>query len=297
MLTQNIIKQKIAERQPVYGLFSSIASPTAIELIAEAGFDFVIIDTEHVLVNPETLENMVRAADALGLTPFVRITDNNPKTILKVLDCGAKGIVIPMVEDADQLADIVAAAKYFPLGNRSLNGGRAGAFGKQSLGDYCQYANQQIMIIAMIESQLGITNIKQILANPHLDLILEGAADLSQSLGLPWQINAPEVQDALRILHSACTAADVPYCTIPRADGDHVLWQQRGVTTFVLGEERGIAFRALQQKLNSVTAHSPNKVTTGAGSQATADKQAHDATYNRPPVTTHDRTNEGTFCE
>ena len=89
MLTENQLKKVIQAGQPAYGLFCSIPSPTAIEMIAEAGFDFVIIDTEHVLVNPETLENMIRAGDALQITVLVRVGDTDPKGILRVLDAGA----------------------------------------------------------------------------------------------------------------------------------------------------------------------------------------------------------------
>lgn len=86
MLRTNTLKSKLGSGLPVYGLISSIPAPAAIELIAEAGFDFVIIDMEHVLINPETVENMIRVAEGYGLTPLVRVADLNPKTLLRLLD-------------------------------------------------------------------------------------------------------------------------------------------------------------------------------------------------------------------
>lgn len=255
MTRPNLLKQKLRRGERVFGLFCSIPAPASVELAGVAGFDFVIIDTEHALINPETLENMIRTAEAVGITPLVRISGGgaDPKEILRALDGGAQGIVAPCVESAEAMRRIVAACKYHPHGARSLNAGRPGAFGKNSLAEYVVRANAEIMVVPMIESLAGVDNIAAILDVPGVDLVLEGAADLSQSCGLPWQIPAPPVQQALRTIHGACVRAAIPYCAIPRADGDYADWRSRGVSAFVLGDERGIAFRALQAKLQSMT--------------------------------------------
>ncbi|MGY2235292.1 HpcH/HpaI aldolase family protein [Pseudomonas gingeri] len=253
MLRTNQLKQKLGVGEVVHGLISSIPSPAAIELIAEAGFDFVIIDMEHVLINPETVEHMIRTAEAYDLTPLVRVADLDPKTLLRLLDGGAQGIVLPMVECPVQLAAAIAACKYHPLGRRSLNAGRPGSFGKHSLARYVEAANQQILLVAMIESAEGVRRAAEIAAVPGLDMLLEGAADLSQSLGMPWQIDQPAVQQALLDTWQAAKAAGVAYCTIPRQPGDAARWRARGVNAFVLGDERGIAFRALQSRLTTVS--------------------------------------------
>lgn len=252
MLRTNRLKQQIATGEPVYGLFCSIPSPAMIELIAEAGYDFVIIDTEHVLINPETIENMIRTAESYQLTPLVRVGDTDPKTLLRLLDGGAQGIVLPMVESADQVRQAVQSCKYFPEGNRSLNAGRPGSFGKSPLKDYVTKANAEIIVVAMIESQRGVENLEDIVTVPHVDMILEGAADLSQSLGIPWQTSHDDVQNALHYCHQIACNTGIPYCAIPRTPEDHDLWLNKGVTRFVLGDERGTAFRALQDKINTV---------------------------------------------
>ncbi|KGS12803.1 siderophore biosynthesis protein SbnG, partial [Pseudomonas coronafaciens] len=152
------------------------------------------------------------------------------------------------------LADAITACKYHPLGRRSLNAGRPGSFGKHSLAQYVEAANQQIMVVAMIESAEGVRRAAEIAAVPGLDMILEGAADLSQSLGMPWQIDQPDVQQALSDTWQAAQAAGVAYCTIPRQPGDAARWLARGVKAFVLGDERGIAFRALHARLTQISA-------------------------------------------
>jgi len=199
MLRVNALKRKLAARTPAYGLFASIPSPASIELIAEAGFDFVIIDTEHVLINPETVENMIRTAESYDLTPLVRVADGDPKTMLRLLDGGAQGIVLPMVEQAEQVREAVAACFYHPRGVRSLNAGRPGAFGKESLAEYVRRANQEILLVAMVESGAGVAQAEAIAAVDGVDMdkIL-----LLRSRGFSRQIN---VSTAVRLL-IACVA-------------------------------------------------------------------------------------------
>jgi 4-hydroxy-2-oxoheptanedioate aldolase len=162
--------------------------------------------------------------------------------------------VLPNVEDAATLARAVAACKYAPEGQRSLNAGRPGSFGKASLADYVEAANREILVVAMIESRQGVERIGDICAVPGLDLVLEGAADLSQSLGVTWQPGHPEVVQALEAVQRTASEHDVPYCAFLRDAKAKTRWRARGVSTFMLGDERGIAFRALQRALGEVRA-------------------------------------------
>ncbi len=261
MLRQNEFKQKLKAGQPTFGLFCSVPHPLMVELIALADYDFVILDTEHVLVNPETLENMIRAAEALSITPLVRLGDGSKETILRALDAGALGVVVPHVESGAQAEAIVRAARYYPEGMRSLNGGRPGAFGKRSLVEYMKRANEEILVIPMIESQAGLEHLDEILAVPGIDLILEGSADLSQSFGIPWQTGSQTVQDALAHLHARCCEIGVPSCAIPRTAAEFAPLWQRGIRSFVLGDERGISFRALNAHRTSYHQLIPTKET------------------------------------
>jgi 2-keto-3-deoxy-L-rhamnonate aldolase RhmA len=249
MLRANKLKQKLADGYPVYGLLVSIPSPLIVEMIGCADYDFIIIDTEHVQVNPETLEHMIRAAEAVDLTALVRVSEPNPKEILRVLDAGALGIVVPQVESREQAELIVRASKYAPHGNRSLNSGRAGIFGKHDLVDYIRRANEEIMVVPMIETRAGVEMATAILSVPGIDMVLEGAADLSQSYGIPWQTRAPVVKEALRQVSAAAERCGVPYCAIPRISEDHAEWVELGVKAFVLGDERGVTYRALRKHL------------------------------------------------
>ncbi|WDM23001.1 HpcH/HpaI aldolase family protein [Paenibacillus polymyxa] len=246
----NTLKEKIERKQPVFGLFVSIPHPVIIEMIGHAEYDFVIIDLEHAATNMESVEELVRAADLAGMTPLVRISKVERVEILKVLDCGAQGIVIPHVEQREQVEEAVRHAYYHPLGMRSLNSGRPGVFGKYPLTGYIQEANEQVMVVPMIESVEGVRQSASILSHPQVSWVLEGAADLSQSLGVPWQTEHPDVQRALGALYEAAKQCQVPYATVARSKEDMALWAERGVYIYVLGDDRNTAFRAYEQKRN-----------------------------------------------
>lgn len=252
MLTTNHLKRKLQEGQSVVGLFCSIPSPLMVEMIAHADFDFVIIDTEHVLVNPETLENMIRAAEAAQITPLVRVASSAASEILPILDAGAQGIVVPHVQTPAMVQQMVQACRYFPEGERSLNGGRPAGFGRFNLTEYIQQANQEVMAIALIEDRQAIDNLEAIVSVPGLDMVLEGAADLSQSYGVPWQTRSPVVQQAIEKIYQVCQQVKVPFCAIPRATEDFQRWTQNGVQAFVLGDDRGLAYRAMRDFRQSI---------------------------------------------
>lgn len=255
MLRANAVKRKLAADENVYGLFCSIPAPALVEMIGCAGYDFVILDSEHTLVDPQELENLIRAAEAVDLTPFVRVPEADPGAILRALDAGAMGIVIPHVRKRSDVDDAIRAARYAPEGMRSLNGGRVPGFGRIGLTEYVRLANAEIMVIPLIEDAEGIDAIDDILAGGGIDLVLPGPGDLSQSYGVPWQTRHPQVQQALRTLHTACTEHHIPFCPITSTPERNREWKAAGVTAFVLGEERGLAAQALRTHLNTTAAN------------------------------------------
>lgn len=249
MLQFNKLRARLAAGQRVYGLISSIPLPLVVEMIGYAGFDFVILDLEHVGVNPQTLEDMIRAAEICGLTPLVRVPGVEAGSILRALDAGAQGIVIPHVQDADQARQAVRASRYHPQGERGISGGRTTGFGTLPLTEYLALANREIMVVAMIEDVVGVENIEAIAAVPGIDMVLEGAIDLSQSFGVPGQAQHPQVQEALHRIAASCASQRVPFCAIPRAEGQHRSWCEAGVRAFLLGDDRGLSTRAMRMHL------------------------------------------------
>ncbi|CAH1903996.1 4-hydroxy-2-oxoheptanedioate aldolase [Candidatus Nitrotoga sp. HW29] len=249
MLQTNQLKQALVNGKTVFGLLNSIPSPLVVEMIGYAGYDFVILDMEHVCVNPETLENMVRAAECAAMTPLIRVPNAAPENILRALDCGAQGIVIPHVRNRFDAEQAVTASRYYPLGSRGISGGRTTGFGTLDLPTYFERANAEIMVVAMIEDKEGIDNLDAILSVTGIDMVLEGAIDLSQSYGLPGQAQHPSVEAAIDKIATACFERNVQFCAIPRAANQLHAWKERGVQAYLLGDDRGVNFRALKAHL------------------------------------------------
>lgn len=252
MLQTNRLKQALADGKTVFGLLNSIPSPLVVEMIGYAGYDFVVLDMEHVCVNPETLENMVRAAECAGITALVRVPNAAPEAILRALDCGAQGIVVPHVRNRADAEQAVAASRYYPFGSRGISGGRTTGFGTIDLPTYFERANREIMVVAMIEDQDGVENLGAILSVAGIDMVLEGAIDLSQSYGVPGQAQHPSVQAAIDKIATACADAKVHFCAIPRIEAQLDSWRERGVQAYLLGDDRGISFRALKAHLTGM---------------------------------------------
>ncbi|KPC60924.1 HpcH/HpaI aldolase family protein [Streptomyces chattanoogensis] len=252
MLRTNQVRQKLAAGEEVHGLFSTLPEPAMIEMIGCAGYDFVIVDTEHTLVGPHRLENLIRAAEANGLTPFVRVPEADPGAVLRALDAGAMGIVVPHVRTRADVDATIRAARYAPEGMRSLNGGRGPGFGLIDAAEYIRRANEEIMLIPLIEDAEGVAAIDGILAPGGVDLVLPGPGDLSQSYGVPWQVRHPRVQEAVRTVRAACARHSVPFCAMSTTPERRAEWRADGVTAFVLGEDRDLTARALRGHLQRV---------------------------------------------
>ena len=215
LIRENKTKRLIAAGGTAVGGFLMIKSPEIVEIMGYAGLDFVIIDSEHGPADNETIGNMIRAAEASGITPIVRVRwVNDPTLILRALDLGAQGVQVPMVEDAETAARVVQAARYHPLGRRGLAGVRAAKYGAVDLGAYTQEANDENLVIAQIETAKAVGNAQAIAAVPGIDVVFVGPVDLSQSLGIPGQRSNPVLIEAMDKVFAACKAAGRPCGTL-----------------------------------------------------------------------------------
>ena len=126
---ENTVLRKIQRGEPCLGTFSFLAAGNAVEALAYTGLDFIIMDAEHGTVEAETAENLVRAAKLHGLSPFVRTRDSSRSAILKMLEAGAHGLVIPQIHSLEEVRQVVSYAKYFPVGMRGVAVGCNGGYG------------------------------------------------------------------------------------------------------------------------------------------------------------------------
>ena len=170
-------------------LISEIRNPNVMYMLAQSGFDFVIVDMEHGAYSPETVSDHIAAARGAGIPVIVRICEIRRETILKPLDSGAVGLLVPQVNTAEQAKEVVAHAKYPPEGNRGVAIRRAHNFyRKVDAAAYMKQTNEQTFIAVQAESPEAIENLEEIADVPGVDSIFVGPFDLSVSMGIPGKI-------------------------------------------------------------------------------------------------------------
>jgi 2-keto-3-deoxy-L-rhamnonate aldolase RhmA len=195
----NAMKAKLAAGEPALGLSVMIPSPQLVEMAGGLGFDWVLIDCEHGTIDLETVEVMIMAAEASGVTPIVRPRSNAAPDILQVMDRGAAGVQVPHVTDGAAARAAVEAVKFHPMGGRSLAvGTRASGYGyRGSLGAFTDAANRETLVCAQIEDEAAVRNIDEILKVDGIDVFFVGPSDLSASMGFPGNAKAEPVAAAI----------------------------------------------------------------------------------------------------
>jgi 4-hydroxy-2-oxoheptanedioate aldolase len=176
----NAAKTRLLAGEPAFGYALELGSPIAAELVATTSIDFVMIDTQHGSFDPGTTLLSLMAISASGATPMARAARNDYTLLGRLLDEGALGLVVPMVDTPEQAQSAAAACRFPPAGARSWGWGRAGRFGD----DYGDWANEQIFVAVQIESATAVRNAEAILATPGIDACWIGPSDLAVSMGL-----------------------------------------------------------------------------------------------------------------
>jgi 4-hydroxy-2-oxoheptanedioate aldolase len=169
--------------EAAFGLWAGIPSSLVAELGAAAGYDYVCVDLQHGMGDEATMISMFQATQAAGSVPLARLAWNEPWLIMRALDLGAIGVIVPLIDNAAEAARAVAACRYPPVGRRSYAGSvRASlVIGSASPDDM----GGQVLCLAMIETRQGLDNVEEIAATPGLDGLYIGPSDLSLALGLP----------------------------------------------------------------------------------------------------------------
>ena len=193
-MQHNPAKKKLATGKPISVIAPGYSSAGLVELLGWMGFDGIFIDCEHGPAGWEEVENMVRAAELVDATAIVRVQSNDPSTITRALDRGAGGVQVPHINTRAQAEAAVRAAKFAPLGHRGYAGGRS-ALGVK--GNFTNHANEETMVVAMLEEVEALKNLDDILKVEHIDAFFIAPGDLSQSMGYPGHLDHPDVQAAV----------------------------------------------------------------------------------------------------
>jgi len=232
MLGENKTKAKLRDGEIAVGCAAMFVHPAVVEYVGRGGFDWVLFDGEHGPVSPESLEIGVLAAENVGLTPLARVPANRPEFILRFMDTGLAGVLVPHVDTADDARAAVHAMKYHPMGERGLAGVRASGYGAIPQTEYVARANAETMLLVMIESIKAVENIEAIARVEGVDVLNVGTSDLSQSMGRPGSKDDPDLLEMVERCIQVGRAADkaVSVGGVPSTEWER--WKQAGATWF-----------------------------------------------------------------
>ena len=242
IIPPNRIKRALKEGQSVVGtMVVEIRQPAVMQLLANAGFDFAIIDNEHGAFNIETIADLSRTAVQVGVTPLVRIPDLTYPHIAQTLDAGAQGIMLPRVTNVEQVREAVQFMKYPPMGIRGSALSRGYTNFKSAPVDQAMAeVDQETMLVVQIETRQAVENMEEIITVPGVDVALIGPNDLSIAHNVPGQINGPEVRSIIESTIAICQKHDViPAIHINEVDLA-VSWAKQGMRLISSGSEAGL---------------------------------------------------------
>lgn len=186
-----------------------IGNPMSVEVMALAGFEWLVIDIEHTSIDLQTTENLIRTIQANNIKALVRVSKNEEVIIKKVLDMGADGIIVPMVCSKEDAIQAVNYAKYPPIGKRGVGLYRASGYGIQ-FEEYKRWVDEELVIIAQIEHIDAVNNIDEILQVKGIDGTIIGPYDLSGSMGYPGEFEREDVKNAVTKVLTKCKEYNIP---------------------------------------------------------------------------------------
>lgn len=189
------IKEKFKEGKASIGSWMSMAHVSIAEILASAGYDWVVVETEHTAIDVSEVLRLLIAIEGRGAIPLVRLAWNDPIQAKAVMDSGAAGVIVPMVNSRTEAELAVKSIKYPPQGFRGVGLARAQGYGVE-FDEYMRCANQDSLLMVQIEHIDAVNSIEEILSVPGIDGTYIGPYDLSCSMGLPGQLNHPEVEAA-----------------------------------------------------------------------------------------------------
>jgi len=190
------LKNKLKKKELTIGSWITIGHTVVAEIMARSGYDWLTVDMEHSAITLDIAQDLIRVIELCGVVPLVRVGENVPNLIKRVMDAGAHGVIVPMVNSEDDAEKAVASVQYPPKGFRGVGLARAQGYGTDFEG-YKKWNEQESIVIVQIEHIKAVENLEDILSVEGVDGFIIGPYDLSGSLGVPGQFDHPEMLKAL----------------------------------------------------------------------------------------------------
>ncbi len=234
----NQVRAKLASGEICAGPFVFLADAHVMGTAAAVGFDFACVCLEHGRASFETLQTMVWAADAAGITPFARLSDVSRQSVLRTLETGVQGILLPWCQDAAMARTLVDHARYLPAGQRGQYGMAYGTdYLRTPLRDHFAIANAEVLVMAQIESAEALDQVEAIAAVEGLDALMVGPGDLSLQLGHFLEFDHPTVRGAIDRVVDACLAAGKQPALLDMNPAFTDRYMERGVKLWWWGQD------------------------------------------------------------
>lgn len=242
-LPRNAFKKNLAEGKLQLGFWSALCSPIVADILSEAGYDWLVLDAEHSPNDPVDLMHQLMAMEHQQTTmPVVRVPWNDQVFIKRVLDVGARTLLVPMIENAEQARAAVAACRYPPEGMRGVAGSvRASRYGR--IKDYHKKANAEICLLLQVETRPGLDALEEIAAVEGVDGVFIGPADLSAALGYLGDNRNPAVREAILGALSRLKKAGKPAGILAPVEEDAKFWIDQGFGFVALGNDAALLAR------------------------------------------------------
>jgi len=254
------LRQRLRRGDILFGqLLLEFFTPGIGSMLDACGLDFVIYDMEHGRCDITMLEQMIASCRGTGIVPMARVPDLNFAPLSRVLDVGARGVMVPRVETRQQTEDIVRQLKYAPQGKRGVALGVAHDLYRAAGPEFFEQANEETIVIALLESTRAFENLESIISVPGLDVAWVGHYDLTLSMGLPGQFDHPRFLQAMEDLVAACRRHGVAAGFLPATEESAVHWISKGFRMLSLGSDIGVFLRAMKNFKNQVAQGSKSK--------------------------------------
>jgi 2-keto-3-deoxy-L-rhamnonate aldolase RhmA len=242
---QQRFRRRLTAREPLLGTFLKTPTAHATEILAQVGFDFVVVDAEHAPFSRTDIDHMMLAAKAAGIASIVRVPSSANEHLLNALDCGAAGVLVPHVDSPEKLRAIIQAC-HFDGGNRGFsNSPRAGNYGALGFRAHIERADTSVSVLAMIEDLPALEILDEIFATPGLTGAFIGRGDLSAALGAS-QPSEAIVMEAVERIASAAQRHGVPLIAhVGTSEGAEIeALRALGVTAFLVASDQGLMRQA-----------------------------------------------------
>jgi len=249
---KNRLKEKMLAGYKTVGTFYESGVQTTAECIALGGMDYIIIDAEHGPFGPESAADFICASERRGMTPLVRVQDKQRPSILKMLDVGAGGLIIPDINSIEEIRQVMKYAKYYPMGERGVAYARGCGFGyadPMPIEEYFSESNRETLMFPQCETLGCLNDIENIAAEEGVDGIFIGPFDLSTAMGIPGQFDAPEMKEALtRILNACKNAGKIAMIYADNGDAGRKLLEQ-GFDSVAINMDTILLIRCIKQEV------------------------------------------------